>query len=222
VARLVRLDMRDYSRLHGWNVKFVADEGVLVINTPLRNDGGYRQYVMNLVTSGWGLWRDVPYVCGESFDGDILVGDPDGRVLRMDRNVDNVPLAGGVGDDIRWYILSSFSSYGAPALNKRAKFIRPNFNSGETQPSVSLFALYDYLVQEPLTPVAGPTAIGSSLWDTALWDVDNWNAPQLLPFSVTRGVGGMGRTFAIAMTGRSRGQDLLASWDVSWDVGGFL
>ena len=40
--------------------------------------------------------------------------------------------------------------------------------------------------------------------------------------SAPDGAWGMGRTAAIAMTGRSRGPTLLVSFDVMWSVGGFL
>ena len=222
MARFMRLDMRDYKQLHGWNIQFVSDEGLLVVNTPLREDGGYRQYVMNTITGGWGFWRDVPYVCGAAYDGDILIGDPTGRVLRMDRNVDDVPALGGDGIDIKWFVLTSFSSLGEPALNKRAKFIRPNFSSNATRPVFDVYAYYNYLVLEPLSPITAPVATGGSLWDTALWDIDTWDSPQLSPFSHATGADGIGRTIAIAMTGRSRGPDLLLSWDMMWDTGGFL
>ncbi len=222
IARLLRLDMRNYVGQHGWNIKFVSDEGVVVVNTPLREDGGYRQYVMNTTTAGWGLWRDLPYVCGESYDGDLLIGDPNGRLLRMDTNVDNVPATGGSGEDIRWFMLTSFSDGGAPATNKRVTFIRPNFSISESMPSIETYALYDYLTLEPAMPVTAPSPSSASLWDTALWDVDNWSAETRIPFKQTNGAWGMGHTFAIAITGRSRGTTLLASIGVTWDVGGFL
>ncbi|RKZ92623.1 MAG: hypothetical protein DRQ40_08530, partial [Gammaproteobacteria bacterium] len=108
ISRLIRLDMRDYKNLHGWNIKFVSEESALVVNTPLRSDETYRQYVLNLTTHGWGLWRDLPYVCGEVYDGDLLLGGPDGRVHRMDVNVDDF-IPGGDGNDIKWFIFTSFS-----------------------------------------------------------------------------------------------------------------
>ena len=223
VARLVRLDMRDYYNLHGWAIKFVSDQGMLVVNTPKRADDTYRQYVMNTTTYGWGLWRDIPYVCAEPFDGDLLIGDPDGRLLRMDRDVDNVPTTGGTGDDIRWFVLTSFNDLGSPAINKRCKFIRPNFSVSEgASPTFDAYAMYNYLTLEPLAPVTGPGINTGDVWDTGLWDEARWSSTVQLPFFATHGAWGIGRTFAIAMTGRSRGQTLLASWDIAWDVGGFL
>lgn len=222
VARLMRIDMRNYLTRHGWNIKFIADEGVIVVNTPLRNDATYRQYVLNTTTSGWGLWRDIPYVCGESYDGDILVGDPDGRVLRMDSVSDNVPAAGGIGEDIKWFSLTSFTTGGAPGLNKRVMFVRPNFSVAESAPTFETYALYDYLTLEPAAPVNSPTPVLDGTWDNAIWDSDNWSSITQLPYFATNGAWGMGRTFAIATTGRSRGNTLLASWDVAWDTGGFL
>jgi hypothetical protein len=222
ISRLVRLDMQQYRNQHGWNIKFVADQSMLVVNTPLREDGGYRQYVMNTMQWAWGLWRDLPYVCGESYDGDILIGDPDGRLLRMDVGVDNVPVDGGAGDDIGWFLLTTFSDLGAPGMQKRMKFIRPSFSVTESKPSVDCYAMYDYLTLEPLAPIAGPEIFLGDVWDTALWDSALWSSVSTLPYEQINGAGGMGTELAIAMTGRSRGQTLFVSWDIAWDVGGFL
>ncbi len=222
IARLMRIDMRDYVDDHGWNIKFVADEGVIVVNTPKRSDDTYRQYVMNTTRGAWGLWRDIPYVCGESYDGDLLIGDPEGRVLRMDTTRDNVLLNESGGEDIRWFILTSFSTLGAPAVNKRVKFIRPNFNVDASLPTVETYALYDYFALEPPMPTGSPSVPGGSVWDTALWDANLWSQSAALPYAPTRGAWGMGRTVAVATTGRSNGNTLLASWDIMWDVGGFL
>ncbi len=222
IARLMRIDMRGLVNFHGWNIKFVADEGVIVVNTPKRSDDTYRQYVMNTGTAAWGLWRDIPYVCGESYDGDLLIGDPEGRLLRMDQSQDNIGLNESSGEDIRWYLLSSFTTLGAPALNKRVKFIRPNFSVGTSAPTIETYALYNYYALEPAMPVTGPNQPTGAVWDTALWDVDQWSQLVNLPFYTTRGAWGMGRTVAIAMTGRSNGNTIFASWDVMWDTGGFL
>lgn len=223
ISRLVRLDMQQMRNMHGWNIKFVADQSMLVVNTPLRTqDGQYRQYVMHTTQAGWGLWRDLPFVCGESYDGDILIGSPDGRLLRMDRGVDNVSLAGGQGDDIKWYLLSSFNQMGAPGVNKQIKFIRPHFSTVETKPSVECYALYDYFALEPLAPTTPPKTVTSNVWDTMLWDDGNWSSTSSIPYQETQGASGMGFTAAIAMTGRSRGETLFVAWDVSWTVGGFL
>ena len=222
IARILRLDMKDYLDLHGWNIKFIPDQGLMVINTPLREDGKYRQYVMSTTTFAWCLWRDVPWVCGASVSGDIALGDPDGRVLRMDVGSDNIPVQGGNGEDIKWYILTSFTNGGFPALNKRVKFIRPKFSITETTPVVESYAFYNYYTLEPDLPVTGPGDAGREVWDTALWDESYWSSSAIYPYQRTDGAWGLGTTFAIATTGRSRGSALLVSWAVAWDVGGFL
>lgn len=223
IATLVRTDMVSLSDKHGWAIKFVADQGMLTVNTPLRSTGGYRQYVMNTTTSGWGLWRDIPLVSSEPYQGDLMIGDPDGRVLRMDRTVDNVPKEGGEGTDISWVILTSYSNLGSPALNKRAKFIRPNFSVSEAKPTFDVFAFYDYFTVLPAAPIDIPQPLeGGSLWDTADWDINNWGQGATEIFFRTAGANGMGRAVAIAMSGRSRGRTTLASWDLMWDTGGFL
>lgn len=222
VARILRLDMRDYIGEHGWNLKFMADQGLIIINTPRLDNGGYRQYVLSTTTYAWCLWRGVPYVCAESSDGDIILGGPEGRVLRMDVGSDNVPAQGGAGDDIKSFILTSFTDGGAPASNKRVKFIRPKFSQVEGEPSFNVRAFYNFLSIEPEQPVTAPGPVLGDVWDSGLWNDAEWSSNQVLPFHRTDGAWGMGTTFAVAMTMRSRGTTLLASWAVAWDVGGFL
>jgi hypothetical protein len=224
ISRLVRLDMRDLRDKHGWDIRFVADQSSLVISTPLRTDSTYRQYVMHTAQFAWGLWRDLPYVCGAPYGGDILIGAPDGRLLRMDRGVDNIKIGEPVnsGDDIGWYLLSTFTSLGAPALNKRVKFIRPNFSVTESKASVDCYAMYDYYTLEPDAPVQAPPTTNPNVWDTALWDAARWSGTDPLPYNEVDGAWGMGSDVAVAMVGRTRGECLFVGWDIMWDVGGFL
>lgn len=224
IARLLRLDMRDTRDRHGWDIRFVADQSSLVVATPKRSDDTYRQYVMHTGQFAWGLWRGLPFVCGAPYGGDILIGDPDGRLLRMDRGVDNIKLnePQDSGEDIGWYLLSTFSSLGAPALQKRVKFIRPNFSVTESKPSVDCYAMYDYFTLEPLAPVEAPGGVNANVWDTALWDSAIWSGTTQIPYNEVDGTWGMGTDVALAMVGRSRDECLFVGWDIMWDVGGFL
>jgi hypothetical protein len=193
----------------------------LLLTTPQRNDLTYRQYIYNLSTGGWGLWKAVPMLASDVWDGKIMFGTKDGRVMRMDVSADNIPIDGSSQTKIDFFNLSSYQSLGAPAINKQVLFIRPNFIT-DKKPAFEVFAFYDYLISEPLPPTDEPGLGSGSAWDTALWDLGTWAAGDQLPFFKALGAAGMGRSVAVAMVGATYTDTFLASWDVMWDNAGFL
>jgi hypothetical protein len=220
IARLLRADIRDSADEYGWSISFAMAQGALVVNCPQRDDTTHRQYVYNLSTSGWGLWKDVPINCSETQDGRLMLGTRDGRILRMDVASDNVLLSDASRTAIQFFILTSYLSLGAPAQFKRVKFIRPTF-IGVTRPNFEAYAFYDFLVTVP-PGITGLETSGGDLWDVGLWDVAKWSAQQVVPFSRAVGSTGIGRSVSIAMSGTAYEDLYLASWDILWDTGGFL
>jgi hypothetical protein len=221
VARLLRNDLSVYGDNPGWSVQFVADIGSLMISCPVRSDGTYRQYVYNIATEGWGLWRDISMLSSDSWKGALMVGTPDGTVFRMDQEMDNVSTAGTSGDPISWFLLTSYSHLSAPATFKRAKFVRPNFIS-ETEPLYAISAHYDYQTDEPQEISGTPDSADGALWDGGLWGTALWNTSLNTPYNDILGASGVGRSIAIALVGQSTTQCDLASFDIVWDVGGYL
>jgi hypothetical protein len=221
VGRLLREDMDVYQNQHGWTMRFDTGLGALIITTPERNDLTYRQYVYNLSTGGWGLWRAVPMLASDVWEGKIMFGDKSGRMLRMDVAPDNVTLDGLNQTKIDFFLLSSYQTMGAPGVNKQVLQIRPNFIT-DKKPAFEVFAFYDYLISEPLPPTAEPGTGSGSAWDSALWDVGVWTISTQLPFFRALGAAGMGRSVAVAMTGSTYTDTFMASWDVLWHNAGFL
>lgn len=220
VARLLREDVRQYGTTQGWQLSFATAQGALVISCPQRTDSTYRQYVYNLSTYGWGLWKGVPILCSETYDGFLMLGDKDGRVLRMDAGPDNVSLDGSVRTAISFFMLSSYLSMGTPAQFKRVKFIRPTF-VGAFNPTYDVTAYYDFLNLVPNDATALPNS-NTDVWDTGEWDSAVWSASDAYPFSSARGGSGIGRNVAVGISGAAYEDVYLASIDLAWDVGGFL
>jgi hypothetical protein len=221
ISRLLREDLANYGDDEGWDIRFATDIGTLLIATPKRDDGKYRQYAYNIATEGWGLWRDLPFASSDLWKGALILGDEDGRVLRMDQNVDNVTIAGSAGSPINWFLLTSYSHCGAPASYKRAKLIRTNFVSAAA-PLYEVSAHYDYQTDEPSEATGTPASPSGAVWDTGLWGTALWNASIATPWSAALGAGGIGRSLAVALVGSSTTQTDLVSFDVLWDVGGYL
>lgn len=220
IARLLRKDMADYRDARPWEISFLTDQGVLLITTPLRNDESYRQYSYTLATSGWGMWKDVPIRSSAMFRGHLMVGDPDGRVLRMDQNADDIQTDGSGKTAIKWSVLSSYSTLGSPGTFKRVKFVRPNFVA-ERRPAYEVTAYYDYRQDMP-PPTTEPILLDGGVWDTGEWDSAVWGSSTPVPFYRPSGVFGLGRSVAVGMAGASLDDTFLASWDIAWDSGGFL
>ena len=221
ISRLLRQDIAtDYRNARPWEISFLTDQGLLLITAPKRTDDTYRQYSYTLSTSGWGIWKDVPIISSAMFRGHLMVGDPDGRVLRMDRPADDIQIDGSGKKAIKWTLLSSYSTLGAPGLFKRVKIVRPNFVA-ERRPAYEITAYYDYRQDEP-PPTTEPVTADGDVWDTGEWDTAIWGTSIPVPWHRPVGVYGLGRAVAIGMAGASLDSTFLASWDIAWDTGGFL
>lgn len=221
IARLLRQDLEDYGSEYGWAIKFVPNIGSIFVGMPIRDDGRNRQYVYNIATEGWGLWRDVPILSSDPWQGALMLGTADGRIMRMDVNRDEIPLAGGAGSPIEWYLLTSYSHLGTPAHFKRSKFIRPNFVA-ESEPLYEVNAYYDYVTQQPEPPVGLIGNATTNQWDFGNWDEAIWSFSPETPFNSVLGAGGIGRAVAIALVGESNTQTDLVSIDIMWEAGGML
>lgn len=221
ISRLLREDLKDYGNSPGWSIKFVTDIGSLLITMPKRSDGRYRQYVYNIATEGWGTWRDVPLLSGDSWQGALMIGDETGRLLRMDQNRDDVQTDGSGGDPIEWFVLTSYNHLQAPAVFKRAKLVRCNFIA-ETEPLYKVSVHYDYTTTEPEPASGSPTPVGGSVWGTGLWGEAFWSFSISEPFSKLLGGSGIGRSVAVALVGSSVSETDLASIDLLWETGGMM
>lgn len=219
IARLLRDDIALYETQNGWDIKYVPQDGVMLVNVPPLLDGTYRQYSYSIATGAWGIWRDVPMLSSEPYQSELVVGTA-GKVLRMDVPQDNVQTDGSGGTPIRYSVLSAYSDMEAPGQFKRNAFVRPNW-SAETAPSYECYALYDYTLN--LFAARGTAAQqNKALWDTALWDFGIWASDVGDPYFSLRGTSGMGRTIAVSMSGYAQSGSILLSWDISWNTGGFL
>lgn len=221
IARLLRRDLDLYGNQPGWAIKFVTHIGALLITMPKRLDGRYRQYVYNIATQGWGLWRDVPVLSADTYDGSLMVGGPDGRVHRMDVDRDNITIAGSSGEPIAWFLLTTYSHLSSPATFKRCKFVRPNFVA-QQEPQFNITVFYDYQINE-IANEGGFVEPGNyDTWGDGLWGEALWSFSIDTPFNKILGATGIGRSAAIAIAGSSSSQTDLISFDMLWENGGLL
>ena len=208
----------------GWSVKTIPSEGGLLVSGPRVGSGPFIQFFYNLSTSSWGLWRDVPVECFDSWNGSVVFGDANNRILYMDITADNVLLTPPVdklnGDPIDFSILSSYQALGGGGTYSRVQLIRPDFLA-EGPPSFTCVARFDYDLSEPTLPIVPPTFEGG-FWDVGLWDLAVWGAGQDENFNGLQGTWGTGRYVAVAMRGQSREETRFIGWDVIYDKGGVM
>ncbi len=205
----------------GWQLQIHPADGFLQVVTPFQAGGvPPRQYNMNLLTQGWGWWRDVPALCAQNWTNDYFMGGPDGVVYIYDGALDGTTLDGTLGLPIEFGGLTSFQPYGNHAQNMRSAFIR---TIGITQGivSINIEAVYDYDINKLVSAPPAYNRQGTNVWDTGLWDVDLWDYPAESS-SVPLGTLGLGRTMAIGFRGSAESRITIVGWDILYNTGGLL
>jgi hypothetical protein len=231
ITSLLRTQMQRYITDNGWAVKSIPSEGGMLISTPpeasLLTLNRTTQYYYNSAVQGWGIWRDMPMTCFDSWRSEIYFGTADGRICKVEGERDEVKLNATVGETngeaIEFSLLSSYSDLGIPAAHKRVTHIRADFVTDNVAPSVRLRAFYDFDLREIRPPLARNfTEFGE--WDVALWDDGIWGKAggAASGANVLLGGWGAGRHIAVAMAGKTAVATRFMGWDVTFDVGGEL
>lgn len=221
IAIIIRNAMERFRDVDGWDVAYIPAQGIILISSPKRENNDYIQYASSLTVEGWGIWRDVPVQSFGEWNGKLYFGTPDGRVMTMDTFLDNVKITPvpdeANGAPINFSVLTTFQDYGEPSLFKRGKYIRPQFVS-QDRPAVTCQFRYDYDLTEVInTAVLNLSTVG--FWDSGIWDSALWGSRTPRGYAPIGGGWGMGRNVAIAMTGATKAETTLVSWDVVWDSG---
>lgn len=216
IGRFLRDDMKDLIAARGWEIRYLASEGMLMVSVPPRLDGTRVQYVYLRTTRGWCFWRDVPIDCVDTWQSYTHFGTGD-KVYRMDVTRDDVK-EGSTGTDIQFSILFNYSQLGADGRYKRVELIRPTFIS-QVEPSFSVKAAYDYDVREAEFTNLFTQPQGDA-WDAGLWDVALWSAGGFESHFDVRGAHGIGRGVSVGLGGRGVSDTILVNVDIMWRAGG--
>ena len=224
IAGLIRQEMREKVGLAGWDVTVIPSEGGILVSSPTVGSAAPIQYYYNIGVQAWGLWRGVPMTCFDEYQGSVVFGTADGRVCRMDVPVDDkriTPIEPEFnGESINFSILTSFTSFGQPAVFKRAKLIRPDFIA-QVAPLHSSVVRFDFDTSEGLDfQFSTPDRFGVGIWDADKWDFAVWGSDSGTTFPSIGGSWGTGRYMAIATKGSARTTTRLIGWDLIYDVGG--
>lgn len=219
ISPLVNSAMQNQRAELGWEIRLVPSKNFLIVSTPKRTGYTYSQFVYSLNTPAWTLFRDLPYLTGETWEGDFYFSDPDGNVYRHTGTQDSVDLNGENGVAINWSGMMSFQGFGDDGSYKRVHFIRPVFLA-DASPDFVVEARYDYNLIEVFGAGASVNTQGS-LWDDALWDVGLWGG-EFNVVDPVRGGSGLGRVVAVGFEGNSSFDTVLVKIDLMIDAGGML
>ena len=94
VTRFLRRDVLAGLSGHGWSLTINPADGFLQIITPEPSNSPYVQYNQNLTTKAWGLWENVPMLCGEEWNGEYFMGGKNGVTYIYDGGLDNTTIDG--------------------------------------------------------------------------------------------------------------------------------
>lgn len=220
VNKFLRADVAASLDLYGWQLTQYPGEGFVQIITPKPGSGRYVQYNQTTSTKAWGFWRDVPALCGETWNGQYFMGG-EGVVNIYDGVLDGTTLDGDIGAPVEFATLTSFQAPdGDFASFKRPSIVRSNGLLAGTA-SIAIKVVFDYSIETELpTPLVIPSS-ETSEWDSALWDVAVWDY-GVTGRSYPVGTAGIGRVMAIGLTGSAANQINIIGWDMGYTKGGLL
>jgi len=222
ISGSIRNVMRETITEFGWGIRIAPSTGGLIVDSPKQPSILPQQFIYNLGSSAWGLWRGVPMLCFDEYKGSVVFGDIQSRVLLMDVFVDELRLEAPVGEtngqDVLFSVLTSYQPMGMPGVYKRVKFVRPDFVA-KHEPSYRTTVRYDYDIDEAAASLPAPDG-SNDTWDTGVWDNAIWANSTFQPYNDIQGSWGKGRYVAIAMTGGARSDTRFIGWDVTFDSGG--
>jgi hypothetical protein len=124
------------------------------------------------------------------------------------------------GSPINFRCLTSFQAPAGHSNFTRVGFIRTIGLIAGTA-SLTVKAVYDYNLEEYISPPPVTAALGATVWDSAVWDSDLWDF-SLKGKSFISGNLGIGRSFAVGMSGSASTRINIVGWDVLFNVGGYL
>jgi hypothetical protein len=166
-------------QLPNWEIRNFPALTSLYVNFPATGGSAALQFVMNTLTGAWTKY-DLPMRSMTEHNQTLYFSDELNRILVMEvsNNLDNLAIDGSFGTFIVSGVQVAYNYFELLGTNKAFNMIRPLFIS-QYAPAILTNVSVDfnpnYIIGIP-QPVGGPSSI--DFWDTALWDVNNWFAPN--------------------------------------------
>ena len=125
-----------------------------------------------------------------------------------------------VGQAISFRCLTSFQAPTGHSNFTKVGFIRTIGVLAGTA-ALNVRAVYDYAIEQQVKPPVQVPGVGQNVWDSAVWDTDLWDF-SIEGKSFPQGALGLGRTFAVGMSGNASTRINVVAWDVLFQTGGYL
>jgi hypothetical protein len=157
---------RDWGANFGWQLQSYPRGTRAILNVPVSEGAGQRQYVMNTVTGAWCQSIGQEANCWEVLNDRLFMGGNDGIVYEAD--------VGGsdAGEPIVWDLRTAFNYFSSRGRNKRFSMCRPLLTTdGIVVPGLAVNV--DFGRDAPIS-VPASVIEPAAEWDSAIWDVDVW------------------------------------------------
>lgn len=188
--------VQTYGTNYGWEIKYYAKGGWLMVNVPETTNSRYAQYVINSINgSPWKIegWNARTF---EVYDEELYFGG-DSTIYKADSGF--IDGTDGITVDVQ----QAFSNLGE-SRPKTINYYRPVIETtGEIDINFNVYFDFD---QTPLTQVVNVQGVGAP-WDTSPWDTTAWS-PQNLIKTTQYFASGQGRYLSIGFTTTLKGQEL--------------
>lgn len=189
--------------LEGWELKFISDLNMLLVNVPSVDQTGPSQFVENVVNGKWCEfqgWRSISFA---DHDGaPYFLSDKGDVVHGWVGHTDNLNVfTEDEGQKIEAIVQQAYSYYGVPAVSKQVGIYRPNFLVvGDVEYGSAI--VYDFTFK---TPVFGfvPAAFKIARWNIDKWGQGKWagSLRSQRQWEVAEGMGFAGSLCMIARSG---------------------
>jgi hypothetical protein len=185
---------------------------MLLLNVPLAEGSGQRQYAMNTVTKAWTLFDGVAANCWAVFNGDLYYG---GSTVVGKFWSTFADAGANIDTDLR----QAFHHFGSRGLLKHFRMIRPIVRT-DGEPRINLGINTDY---QDFPPSGSITVVAANVctWDVSAWDEAYWGGIRTI--TQWQSVGDIGTTAALRLQTSINGIELhLAATDYVYETGGAI
>ena len=202
-----------------WEVKFLPNEQLLVINLPEWRGIEDLQWALEVNNKAFCMLKGFPVLTVDPFNGRSFGGDYVGNVWLLfngdtDGEVDDTP-----GKDLQGSVVTAFQALGEGVRIKRFLMVKPSFIAN-SPPGVQVRLNSEWNLQPPETsPPFLPQA--DSFWDRGLWDVAQWSGTGA-SYEAWTGAAGTGRYGSLAMRVRGAADTIFVGWQAVVEGGGIL
>ena len=211
----VSLAASEYNNNFGWQINFLAEANMLIINVP--TNFGIEQYVMNTINKSWARFTGIEANCFEVAGDNVMYFGGEGYVGQYFTGFsdNNTNIVGNAQQ--------AYNYFETRGQLKRFTLVRPIFLTDQGLPNVLCGISTDFDTQPLTNQLAfNPTSINTGLWDQARWDEKLWGGGLVIT-KFWQGVTGLGFSAAINLNVASQNIDFhWASSDFVMEAGGVL